>query len=266
MDWSNERYVRLYTRDTTTWKVMDWFGRATLMFLLRKVDRAGVLDVGEHGTQGVAAVLEVPLDVVDRGLPQLLQLGVVVQTAGRYVMPKFLEAQEAVQSDAMRAKEYRERRRAEALAGSDAAVTKRDAKPGKPSRNVTKKPKNVTPARPDQPSSPSLPSRPRLGERQSRAAEKNTAAASQAASPPGGWMPPADWPAARIARERVAAGELTDARIAASWRKFADGGRHLLRDAKQRAEKWIRDEHAVTNGARDDEPSDADYARAPWEI
>ena len=45
LDYANERFVLLYTRDTATWKLLDWEARAVLMFLLRKVDRSGVIDV-----------------------------------------------------------------------------------------------------------------------------------------------------------------------------------------------------------------------------
>jgi hypothetical protein len=129
MDWSNERYVRLYTRDTVTWKLFDWQARSVLMHLLRKVDRSGVLDVGDDGIEGAAAVLELPLGLVEAGMPQLIARGTVVSIAGRYVLPNFLEAQEAPQSDAMRAREHRARRRAEALrdvTNRDGDVTNRD--------------------------------------------------------------------------------------------------------------------------------------------
>ena len=53
MDWSNERYVRVYTRDTTTWKILSWEARALLQFLIRKVDRSGVVDTGRHGARGL---------------------------------------------------------------------------------------------------------------------------------------------------------------------------------------------------------------------
>lgn len=122
MDWSNERYVRVYTRDTTTWKLMDWRGRVVLSLLFRKVDRAGVLDVGHDGVLGLAAVLELPLDLVEAGLAQLTTsrggMPTVVDTGTAYVIPNFVEAQEAPQSDQQRKRESRSRRREIALAGS----------------------------------------------------------------------------------------------------------------------------------------------------
>ncbi len=122
MDWSNERYVRVYTRDTTTWKLMDWRGRVVLSLLFRKVDRAGVLDVGHDGVLGLAAVLELPLDIVEAGIAQLTNVRggqpTVVDTGTAYVIPNFLDAQEAPQADAQRKRESRSRRRDIALAVS----------------------------------------------------------------------------------------------------------------------------------------------------
>jgi hypothetical protein len=48
MDYANERYVRLYTRDTTTVKLLGWQGRLVWWSLLRKLDRidAGLADRG----------------------------------------------------------------------------------------------------------------------------------------------------------------------------------------------------------------------------
>lgn len=136
MDWANERYARVYTRDTTTWKLLTWEARALLVLLLRKVDRMGVLEVGLDGHLGMAAHVEMPPDVVERALAQLVARGVVVDADGAYVLPNFLEAQEAVQTDAHRSREYRARKRDEALHRD--GVTKRDVP-------ITKRDKTVTP-------------------------------------------------------------------------------------------------------------------------
>lgn len=122
MDWANERYVRVYTRDTTTWKLMDWRGRCVLQLLMRKVDRAGVLDVGHDGVLGLAAVLELPIEIAEAGIAQLTAgrggMPTVVDTGTAYVLPNFIEAQEAAQSDPQRKRESRARRRDVALAVS----------------------------------------------------------------------------------------------------------------------------------------------------
>lgn len=134
MDWSNERYVRLYTRDTTTWRLLSWEGQALLPMLLRLVDRAGVLDLG--GVSAVdavsAALPKWPVEVVGAALDSLLQRG-VIEVAGDFLsMPNFLEAQEVTQSDAQRKRDSRDRRRALARHGvtncpeTGPPVTKRD--------------------------------------------------------------------------------------------------------------------------------------------
>lgn len=137
MDWDNERWVKLYTRDSVGWKLLSWQARTVVLHLLRKVDAAGVLDVGTDGVYGLAAVLELPLEVVEPGIAQLTtQRGdapsTVVFSGDAYAIPNFMEAQEARVSDKQRQKMSRERRLAR--------VTKRDTT----SRNVTGESRNVT--------------------------------------------------------------------------------------------------------------------------
>src|SRR5690349_10846382 len=104
MDWPNERYARLYTRDTMTWKLMNWQARCVLPLLIRKVDRAGVLELGEHtNPTGLSVMIDVPVDVVEPGITKLLELQVVtIQPGSHYFVVKFIEAQEASQNDAQR--------------------------------------------------------------------------------------------------------------------------------------------------------------------
>ncbi len=139
LDYSNERWVRVYTRDTTTWKLLTWQARAVLLMILRKVDRAGVLDVGDDGIAGLAAVVEVPEDVVADALAQLERRGVVVRTGSAYVLPAFLAAQEAPASDKQRQAEARATRRARVMSAGRVVTARDDA-----SRNVTGGSRNVT--------------------------------------------------------------------------------------------------------------------------
>ncbi len=112
MDWSNERYVRVYTRDTVTWQLLSWQAQGLLLCLLRKVDRAGVLDIGAHAPErAVAAVTGWPLEVVEAALPELLKAGPVEVSNGALVYPNYIAANEAKQSDAQRSRESRARRR-----------------------------------------------------------------------------------------------------------------------------------------------------------
>lgn len=137
MDWDNERWVKLYTRDTVGWKLLSWQARTVVLHMLRKVDAAGVLDVGTDGVYGLAAMLELPLEVVEPGIAQLTtQRGdnppTVAFSGDAYAIPNFMEAQEARDSNKQRQRKSRERRLAR--------VTKRDT----PSPGVTDASQNVT--------------------------------------------------------------------------------------------------------------------------
>lgn len=186
LDYANERFVLLYTRDTVTWKLLDWEARAVLMFLLRKVDRAGVIDVGEDGLEGLAALIEVPIDVVRRTAPQLLRRDTVASRSGYVVLPNFLAAQETPRSDRQRQRDSRETRRDVALAAERGlvlpavhlalpAVTERDNDDMERDNTVTvghAESQSVTPTLPDptitnqtesDPAPPASPSLPGLG-------------------------------------------------------------------------------------------------------
>lgn len=149
MRWEDERYVRLYTRDTATWRLLPWQAKCVLPLILRKVDRAGVMDLGDTGYEGVAALLEVPLEVVEPGLAALVSRGVVRMTETAMVMPKFLDAQEVPISDAARKRESRERALAKASAENDSDVTRGHERSHEvtPVTNVTFGHESVTPSR-----------------------------------------------------------------------------------------------------------------------
>lgn len=123
MDWANERYVRLFTRDTPEWLCMEWQGRALWPLMIRKADRSGVI-ANKLGTRGLAVLVGLPMEVVEPGLASLLADGCLQTHQLGYVIPNYIEAQETPQSDAQRQRESRERRR---------MVTNRDTE----SQNVT---------------------------------------------------------------------------------------------------------------------------------
>jgi hypothetical protein len=96
---------------------MPWQSRALLPLILRKVDRAGLIELGRHGVAGLAALTGIPADVALPGLEGLIACGAIEQNGTTIVVPNFLEAQEVRQSDAQRAREYRARRRDDARNG-----------------------------------------------------------------------------------------------------------------------------------------------------
>lgn len=119
MDWENERYVRMYVRDTPDLLAIGWEGRALLWEMMRKCDRAGVLPF-DGDTGMLAELLRMPCDVVTRALDKLMKRKIVDRGDNALVIPNFMEAQEAKQSDRQRQKESRARRR---LAAMSHAVT-----------------------------------------------------------------------------------------------------------------------------------------------
>jgi hypothetical protein len=112
MRWEDERYVRVYTRDTATWKLLSWEGKAVLALLFRKVDRAGLAELGENRSEGLAALLDIPVEIAEAGLASVLARKVAMlvgieQTT--LLIPNFLAAQEAFTNDAQRKRDQRER-------------------------------------------------------------------------------------------------------------------------------------------------------------
>lgn len=145
MNWSDERYVRVYTRDTADLMAIGWEGRLVWYELLRKLDRAGLLDTGGD-VAALPELLRVPADVFERGFPKLSARGMVRVLEKQVFVPNFYEAQETKQSDKARQRESRNTRlelaRAQGLGDADARaaarpdyypVTNRD----QPSQNVT---------------------------------------------------------------------------------------------------------------------------------
>jgi hypothetical protein len=126
MDWSEERFIKVYTRDTTNWLSLSWQARGLFVLILRKLNRAGVLDLGRLGAKGVAVHVEgsaAAWPSIEPYLTELLDDGCVAIEGATLRVPNFVEAQAATQSPAARKRAERER----------AEVTKRDSE----SQNVT---------------------------------------------------------------------------------------------------------------------------------
>jgi hypothetical protein len=120
LNFEDERYVRVYTRDTSTWQFLRWEGQAVFTLLLRKVDRVGVFDLcGADPVEAVAAMLNMPEEVARAGVERLLKYGVLERGPDCLVVAKFIEAQESSMSPTARQKESRLRRRDQIRAGLD---------------------------------------------------------------------------------------------------------------------------------------------------
>lgn len=133
MRFEDERYVRKYTRKTVTHRKLGWEGRAVWDALLGEFDRAGLVDLsGEDPVDAVHMLTEIPLEIVELGLRRLFDTGTIRLLPNQIFAPRFMEAQQAQQSDRARQQASRERARAKArydsalqASGSD-SVTGRD--------------------------------------------------------------------------------------------------------------------------------------------
>lgn len=118
MRWEDERWVKLYTRDTGDWLLLSFEAQGLFRLLLTKVDGAGILHLGRAGRRAVAGIVGHPhrWDLIEPALEELIQDGCVVLQGERLIMPNYLEAQEAKTSDKEKKRRQRERDRADALA------------------------------------------------------------------------------------------------------------------------------------------------------
>lgn len=121
MDWANEDYVRVYTRETPDDIDLSWEALALWRTLLLRFDRSGLLPV-RNGWASVARLIRWPVDVVERAGPELLRDGRVRSVETGLFAPNYVAAQTASKSDKQRQKESRERRRAEADAMQDVEI------------------------------------------------------------------------------------------------------------------------------------------------
>ena len=113
MRWEDERYVRIYTRDTVDWLGLSFIAQGLFCLILRKLDRAGLLKLGKPGKRGVAIVIGFAGEWsrLEPALEELLTDGCIQIRGECLVVPNFIEAQEATQSDAQRKRESRARDR-----------------------------------------------------------------------------------------------------------------------------------------------------------
>lgn len=150
LDWSNERYVRLY-RPSVDHRALCWQARAIWPLLLQEADGAGVLGA-RKGVAALSRAIDVPAEVVEVGIADLLDDGCLVAMPGGYVIRNYVEAQTAIMSDTSRKARQREVDRAvEALTAAAAMVSQAGSQIGHAtSREVTAShdaSRDVTPSR-----------------------------------------------------------------------------------------------------------------------
>ena len=135
MRWEDEPYVRVFKRESPEWTLLPWEARLLWNDLLKRFDRAGLLELGVSGAAAIASATRVPIEIVEVGIAALLDDGCCFVVAdGRggqlLVCRNYLQAQEALVSDAQRKRASRERaaglKRREAVGLPAAPVRWRD--------------------------------------------------------------------------------------------------------------------------------------------
>lgn len=118
MDWSNEPYVRMYTRETADDFELSWEALALWRALLCKFDRSGLMEA-RNGWTSVARATRIPIDVAERAGAELIADGRVRLVKAGVFAPNFVAAQTASKSDKVRQRESRDKRRERAVSMQD---------------------------------------------------------------------------------------------------------------------------------------------------
>ena len=171
MNWSDEHYVKLYTRDSLTWRSWHWEARTVFLHLVRKVDNSGFIETGRMSiVDALVLQLELPKHVVEPGMTALIGSGTCEAVDGAVLLVKFNEAQEARKTDAQKKRDERSRniakrreRMSPAVTGShpvSPAVTQTaPPSPAQPVPSPTPTSSPVTAAA-EKPKAPTLPEKP----------------------------------------------------------------------------------------------------------
>lgn len=146
MNWSEEKYVKLFVRETPTWRAWPWQARAVAPLLMKHLEPDGSLSVGRlEPARAVAVTIDLPTDVVAPGVAAMLEDGTLELRDERLWWPKFEEAQESRKSDAQKQRDYRDRERTRKSADKlTNPVTKRyTALPSSPAQPSTAQPERI---------------------------------------------------------------------------------------------------------------------------
>lgn len=201
MNWSDENYVKVYTRDTLTWRSWNWQARTVFLHLTRKLDGAGLIEVGRMDpVDALALQLDLPREVVAEGLPHLLATDTLELVQAGILVPNWIDAQEARKTEAQKKRDQRSRARDQRRA-TQTTETRKAPVPRCPA---------VSPAVPLQLSSAQLSS-----------AQKDSAAEKPRRAP----KPPADLKAPPDPRHAPLVASLCAIFEAATHARYAFGGR-----------------------------------------
>jgi len=102
IDWSSEPFSRLYKRETDDDLLLSWEARAVWHEFLKRCDASGFIAT-KRGAMGLAALIRIPLDVVERVLPELLDDGRLQEKPSvGFWAPNYVEANYVARTTAAR--------------------------------------------------------------------------------------------------------------------------------------------------------------------
>lgn len=112
MDFTNTSYVRIYVPPSPTGRLWGFFGRMLMDELIKRSDRAGVIELAPELAEDLAAAVAVAIDCPDvdfvrEHLPKLTSHGAAVQKGHYLVLPRYHEGQYATAHRNQRTKDSR---------------------------------------------------------------------------------------------------------------------------------------------------------------
>lgn len=117
IDWSSDHFVRLYTRETDDDLLLTWEARAVWHELLKKFNKQGRLTT-KRGVRGLAALIRIPLDVVERVIPELAEDGRLKADGNTFYAPNYQHANYTPRSSGARMAQFRSRTSLHGAGGS----------------------------------------------------------------------------------------------------------------------------------------------------
>lgn len=102
IDWPNEDFARLYKRETDDDLLLSWEALAVWHMFLKRCDKSGLLET-KRGVRGLAALLRIPHEVIERVLQELLEDGRLRSIPHHgFMAPNYVNANYVARSDKAR--------------------------------------------------------------------------------------------------------------------------------------------------------------------
>lgn len=114
MDYSNENWIKVYTRDTATWKSTSLAARGLALELSRAMGRfSDTISLGARGLRAVTGLVNAPWTEVEPLLQELVDDGRLVYDAEAQTLhdPEHLARQQSTSSPKQRARDARQNRK-----------------------------------------------------------------------------------------------------------------------------------------------------------